>query len=255
MGGEQLTLLEQRIEKAINLIEELKGREKRFKNEKILLERRIKELQNEIETKDDIIDELKRSQRFLKEKIEVILDKLESIEIFETTSDFEYKGANANKNENVIESFNETKIIEDDNVVDLKEIGKKDHKKDHIEEKSTVSDSSLNKESNNIAEGDETADKKEELEDISIKEKKSDKSSIPHVEKNHISKESIRPEEDLKIIDGGKSLFEEGVKDNIDNQNHIQENNETGEGFLFNTGNPSNRLKSEDKWFENNPFI
>ena len=41
MGGEQLTILEQRIEKAISLIEELKSREKKFANEKKLLEKRI----------------------------------------------------------------------------------------------------------------------------------------------------------------------------------------------------------------------
>lgn len=99
MEGDQLKLLEERIGKAIDFIENLKSREKLHIQEKEELQERVDSLEEEMKEKngtvDELkervdsleeemnekngtIDELKESQVFLKEKIETILGKLES---------------------------------------------------------------------------------------------------------------------------------------------------------------------------------
>ena len=285
MGGDQLALLEQRIQKAIRLIEELKGREKKFAEEKKLLEDKIKELNGELESKNDLIDELKRSQRFLKEKIEVILDKLESIEIFENTTDFELPITD-DKESDIEESFSETKIIEDDNVVDLEELNEHNDQK---EEKSSVNgtESDLepraknnngNKASTIISEKVVNDTKETEIEKVSGEQTQVSTETLSSETPELDDRPSTEPgmldenlnkkdkglekdlEEDLKIIDGGKSLFDEenkSTENQISKSNESNESNEekTGEGFLFNTRMADNKLKTEDGWFKNNPFI
>jgi len=258
MGGDQLMLLEKRIEKAIELIEELKSREKKFTDEKRALESKIEDLTKEIEAKDSLIDELKNSQKFLKDKIEVILDKLESIEVFEGSSDFNINPLNDGDGENVIESFSETKIIEDENIVDLKEINDKDEGKSETNDTETnLTEEKL--ETDNEESNSEQAVKEEEKDITAPVSKEEENNSFEHkdtsIEENSISEETIEPEEDLKVIDGGKSLFENDG--NIDNNGEVfEQNNEKKEGgFLFNTGTDVDNLKREDDWFKNNPFI
>ena len=78
MEGDQLKLLEERIGKAIDFIENLKSREKLHIEEKEELQERVDSLEEEMKEKNGSIEELKESQVFLKEKIETILGKLES---------------------------------------------------------------------------------------------------------------------------------------------------------------------------------
>jgi uncharacterized coiled-coil protein SlyX len=78
MEDNQLKLLEERIGNAIDFIERLKSREKVHIQDKEGLEERIASLEEQIKEKEGTIKELKDSQVFLKEKIEVILGKLES---------------------------------------------------------------------------------------------------------------------------------------------------------------------------------
>jgi hypothetical protein len=78
MEEDQLKLLEARIGKAIGFIENLKEREKIHIEEKEDLKRKVSSLEETMGEKDEKIEELKESQVFLKEKIETILNKLES---------------------------------------------------------------------------------------------------------------------------------------------------------------------------------
>ncbi len=84
MKEEQIKLLESRINKAITFIENLKSREKKLILEKVDLNQKIFSLENNFEEKENKIKELKESQEFLREKIEVILGKLESFASMET---------------------------------------------------------------------------------------------------------------------------------------------------------------------------
>lgn len=79
MEGEQLRLLEERINKAIAFIEKLKSREKALIEERDEIKRRLSSLEETIREKDLKIDALKENQLFLKDKIEAILSKLESL--------------------------------------------------------------------------------------------------------------------------------------------------------------------------------
>jgi len=117
MEGDQLKLLEERINKAIVFIEKLKTREKTLNQEKEKLRQKIMSLEEEVVTKDKRIEELVDVQRFLKEKIETILNKLESFSDVGSAHLLEEE-----KEEMILdeEKYRE-EIIIDDNVVDLKE--------------------------------------------------------------------------------------------------------------------------------------
>lgn len=79
MEGDQLRLLEERINKAITFIENLKSREKALIEEREGVKRRVSSLEDAIRERELKIDALKENQLFLKDKIESILSKLESL--------------------------------------------------------------------------------------------------------------------------------------------------------------------------------
>lgn len=80
MDNSYMKLIESRINRAIAFIEELKNREKSLKDEKERLEKVIINLENELKKKDERIEELLKIQKFLKDKIELVLSRLESID-------------------------------------------------------------------------------------------------------------------------------------------------------------------------------
>ncbi|RKY02296.1 MAG: hypothetical protein DRP54_02075 [Spirochaetes bacterium] len=80
MDNSYMKLIESRINKAIAFIEELKNREKSLKDEKEGLKKVIINLENELKKKDERIEELLEIQKFLKDKIELVLSRLESID-------------------------------------------------------------------------------------------------------------------------------------------------------------------------------
>jgi hypothetical protein len=82
----QLTMLEERIGKAITFIETLKAKEKTLADEKEVFETKIQELEAELTEKDRTIEELMENQVFLKNKIEAVLNKLESLANFDMGS-------------------------------------------------------------------------------------------------------------------------------------------------------------------------
>lgn len=79
MEGEQLRLLEERINRAIAFIEKLKSREKALIDERDEIKGRLSTLEETVREKDLKIEALKENQLFLKDKIEAILSKLESL--------------------------------------------------------------------------------------------------------------------------------------------------------------------------------
>jgi len=107
MEVDQLKLLEERINNAIAFIEKLKTREKVLNREKEELNTKITALKKVVESKDKRIEELLDVQRFLKEKIETILNKLESFADIGSAYELEEKKT-------------EEEIIIDENIVDLK---------------------------------------------------------------------------------------------------------------------------------------
>jgi len=120
MEMDQVKLLEKRINKAIKFIENLKAKENKLNNEKLKLIDRVNNLENISSEKQKDIDELKKIQIFLKDKIEVILDKLESI--VELGDDQE---SGLENEENIVtseESKNkvDNNIIIEEDMVDLK---------------------------------------------------------------------------------------------------------------------------------------
>ena len=79
MKEDQLRLLESRINSAITFIENLKSKEKQLLSEEEELRKRILLLEKSIEEKDKRNDDLLKTQKYLKEKIEFILGKLEGL--------------------------------------------------------------------------------------------------------------------------------------------------------------------------------
>jgi len=79
MEESQLKILEERINNAITFIENLKSKGKKLLEEKEEVQNRVVSLEKTIEEKDLKIEALKKNQLFLKDKIETILDKLESL--------------------------------------------------------------------------------------------------------------------------------------------------------------------------------
>lgn len=79
MKEDQLKLLENRINSAIVFIENLRSKEKQLLAEKDGLRNRILQLEKGIEEKDRRNDDLLKTQKYLKEKIEFILGKLEGL--------------------------------------------------------------------------------------------------------------------------------------------------------------------------------
>jgi hypothetical protein len=86
MDDNQLKVLEERINKAVNFIETLKAKEKSLADEKEMVERRMEELKEQVIEKEQRIKELMESQVFLKNKIETVLSKLESLANFDMKS-------------------------------------------------------------------------------------------------------------------------------------------------------------------------
>jgi hypothetical protein len=126
MDDKQLKLLEERINNAISFIETMKAREKALIEEKKEREKSITGLQELIVEKDKKIDDLSENQLFLKNKIEVVLDKLEGLASLEPDSSFaegeEEKPDVENAEESIDNSIEDSgEIIVEENIVDLKE--------------------------------------------------------------------------------------------------------------------------------------
>jgi chromosome segregation ATPase len=79
MKEDQLKLLENRINSAVAFIENLRSKEKKLLAEKEELRNRIFQLEKGLEEKDKRNDDLLKTQKYLKEKIEFILGKLEGL--------------------------------------------------------------------------------------------------------------------------------------------------------------------------------
>ena len=126
MQEEQIKLLESRINKAITFIENLKSREKKLILEKEDLNQKIFSLENDFEEKENKIKELKESQEFLREKIEVILGKLESFASMETDIQLEPSEVTEKEEIELEKEYepavpdNEEVIVEE-NIADLQE--------------------------------------------------------------------------------------------------------------------------------------
>ena len=126
MKEEQIKLLESRINKAITFIENLKSRERKLILEKEDLNQKIFSLENDFEEKENKIKELKESHEFLREKIEVILGKLESFASMET--DIQLKPSEVTEKEEIeLEKEYEPavpdneEVIVEENIADLQE--------------------------------------------------------------------------------------------------------------------------------------
>jgi hypothetical protein len=135
----QLELFEDRINRAVNFIETLKAKEKSLLDEKEDIEQKVSDLEEQVALKDRKIDELLETQVYLKNKIETVLNKLESLANFDAdnTDDDEKPGADEatsygygqsenpetkteeNTSEHGAESTGE--IYVEENIVDLKE--------------------------------------------------------------------------------------------------------------------------------------
>ena len=83
MEDKQLEMFEDRINRAIGFIENLKAKEKTLEDEKDTIERKVEDLEEQLASKDQRIEELLESQVFLKNKIEAVLGKLESLANFD----------------------------------------------------------------------------------------------------------------------------------------------------------------------------
>jgi FtsZ-binding cell division protein ZapB len=79
MKEDQLKLLENRINSAIDFIENLRTKEKKLLADQEELRNRILHLEKSVEEKDKRNDDLLKTQKYLKEKIEFILGKLEGL--------------------------------------------------------------------------------------------------------------------------------------------------------------------------------
>ena len=79
MKEDQLRLLETRINSAISFIENLKSRERKLLSEKDELAKKAQQLEQGLEESDRKNEELLRTQKYLKERIETILGKLEGL--------------------------------------------------------------------------------------------------------------------------------------------------------------------------------
>jgi FtsZ-binding cell division protein ZapB len=84
-----LKVLEERIAKAITFIENLKTREKSLRDEKEAIGQKVLELESEIEERERTIAELRESQVYLKNRIEAVLSKLESLATLEIDAEQE----------------------------------------------------------------------------------------------------------------------------------------------------------------------
>ena len=84
-----LKVLEERIARAITFIENLKAREKSLRDEKNAIEKKVLGLESELKGKDRTIAELKESQVYLKNRIEAVLSKLESLATLEMEAEGE----------------------------------------------------------------------------------------------------------------------------------------------------------------------
>ena len=79
MKEDQLRLLETRINSAISFIENLKTRERKLLSEKDELANKAQQLEQSLEESARKNEELLRTQKYLKERIETILGKLEGL--------------------------------------------------------------------------------------------------------------------------------------------------------------------------------
>jgi FtsZ-binding cell division protein ZapB len=148
MKEDQLRLLETRINSAISFIENLKSREKKLLSEKEELAKKAQQLEQGLEESDRKNEELLRTQKYLKERIETILGKLEGLagmyqEHPPSAPERQHGGREAK--DTAGEAAPETArkgavqgdggIIIEDNIVDLKDTNRaKDGKKQRPEE-------------------------------------------------------------------------------------------------------------------------
>jgi FtsZ-binding cell division protein ZapB len=94
-----LKVLEERIAKAITFIENLKTREKSLRDEKEAIGQKVLELESEIEERERTIAELRESQVYLKNRIEAVLSKLESLATLEIDAEEDQSGDSARKDD------------------------------------------------------------------------------------------------------------------------------------------------------------
>jgi len=128
----QLKVLEERINKAIAFIENLKAKEKKLLDEKETVEQKILVLETEMEEKERTIEELMENQVFLKNRIEAVLNKLESLANFEISSteeevkpeelstEAESESGGIEKTAEKVVSSGSGEIYVEENIVDLK---------------------------------------------------------------------------------------------------------------------------------------
>lgn len=255
-----LEMLEKRIEKAIKFIEEFKNREKKYLDEKKSLEAKISFLREELEKKEEIIEELKRSQRYLKEKIETILDKLESIELMEDESmesisssmiadeviEKEITGMDGSDSSNEEKSIftdsssiDSEKIIEEESTVDLRE----------YQSSSNSSSNEENQKKDNLPDDTET------VPGAGVVSNEPDEPIEENTQKERAEEEVHPGKSELELIDGGVSDQKELLEESLNTKSgksagEIDPKKDQREGFLFNTGS-----KIKDDWYESNPFI
>ena len=217
-------------------------------------------MEYEVENKNDLIDELKRSQRFLKEKIEVILDKLESIDAFDVDEQVDNSKTIVDDDE-VREPIRKSKIIQDENVVDLKKIDEhKEIEKNDLSSETESSDKVTDfSEKDTLVVNDEESSIEHPI-DETIEDTTSAHDDNIIDKENTSSSEDLESDDELKVIDGGKNLSEKKSDSNIlKNENKENENstynNDKNEGFLFNTGSVNENMKNKGNWLKNNPFI
>ena len=125
MEDKQLEMFEDRVNRAIGFIETLKAKEKTLVDEREDIERKVEELQEQIDLKDRKIEELLESQLFLKNKIETVLNKLESLDNFNTKKSEDETATYGYERSDNLDTGNDTdssgEIYVEENFVDLKE--------------------------------------------------------------------------------------------------------------------------------------
>jgi hypothetical protein len=125
MNQNHLKLLEARINKAIQFIENLRSREKNLVQEKEEQNKKIGLLQKELKEKEKRIEELLGSQEFLKEKIESILSKLESFASIGSLNYGQSEPSEEDKESGLFQtgehSEEQEEVIIEDSIVDLQE--------------------------------------------------------------------------------------------------------------------------------------
>jgi hypothetical protein len=293
MGGDmredQLKLLEERINTAISFIETLKSREKKLLQEKEELETKVNSFDEIIAEKDAKIEELKGSQGFLREKIETILEKLESFASIDTDSQFDFKtlpeteesvSSEPEKDEEGVLIEDEFVDLKTENVEDESEETEQEEKQEKTNEETleekpdTENQDDLDSdEDNQVSEkSDDEEDViegivNEDIFEVEANDETSDedenilKNEIPEKESEilEISSEDNREKKETSSVD---SLTADTTLEKDDNLLFTAESeNSTGSLFKNDSLNKLSKIKESSggsyskRWIDNNPFI